>query len=150
LIEYLGLFAAALLSATLLPGFSEITFSALMAAGHDPMTLWLWAVSGNTLGGAVNWLLGRYLLRFRKRRWFPVSPRQLERAEAWYARYGIWSLLGAWLPVVGDPLTLIAGIMRIRFVPFLLLTAIGKGARYAALAGLVSYLNGLLPAIIGA
>ena len=91
------------------------------------------ATFGNTLGAAVNWGLGRFLLHFRDRRWFPADRPALDRAQRWFQRYGVWSMLLAWLPVVGDALTIVAGIMRVRFVVFVALVAIGKGARYAAL-----------------
>jgi membrane protein YqaA with SNARE-associated domain len=134
---YLGLFASAFLAATILPAYSEILFAALLKAGHPPLALWTWATVGNTLGSAVNWLLGRYLLHFQDRRWFPFRPDRLGRAQRWYQRYGVWSLLLAWLPVGGDALTFIAGMMRVNFFVFLGLTMVGKGARYAMLLGLL-------------
>jgi len=130
---YLSLFFSALLAATLVPAYSELMFAALVGAGYDPLALWVWASVGNTLGSAVNWLLGRYLLRFQQRRWFPFKAHNLERAQAWFQRYGVWSLLLAWLPVGGDALTFVAGVMRVRLTVFLVLTAIGKGSRYAIL-----------------
>jgi membrane protein YqaA with SNARE-associated domain len=84
----------------------------------------------------VNWCLGRFLLRFKEKPWFPTSKGQLERAQNWYRRYGRWSLLGSWLPVVGDPLTVVAGVMREPLVPFLVLVTIAKGTRYLVLAAL--------------
>jgi len=134
---YLGLFGSAFLAATLLPAYSEILFAALLRAGHDPLLLWAWATAGNTLGSAVNWMLGRYLLHFQDRRWFPFKTENVGPAQRWFQRYGVWSLLFAWLPIGGDALTFIAGMMRVHFVAFLVLTAIGKGARYAILLGLV-------------
>ncbi len=134
----LGLFLVSFLAATLLPAYSEVMFAGLQAAGYDPWALWSWATAGNTLGAAVNWALGRYLLRFQERPWFPFKPGTLMRAQGWFQRYGVWSLLMAWAPVGGDALTFVAGVMRVRFPVFLLLTAIGKGARYAILLGLVS------------
>jgi len=130
---YLSLFLSALLAATLVPAYSELMFAALVNAGHDPFALWLWATAGNTLGSALNWMLGRYLLRFQERRWFPFRKQNLERAQEWFQHYGVWSLLMAWLPVGGDALTFVAGVMRVRFPVFLVLTAIGKGGRYAIL-----------------
>jgi membrane protein YqaA with SNARE-associated domain len=135
---YLALFLVAFLAATLLPAYSEVLFAGLLAAGYDPLALWLWATAGNTLGAAVNWVLGRYLLHFQDRRWFPFKPGSLGRAQRWFQRYGVWSLLLAWAPVGGDALTFIAGFLRVRFDLFLLLTAIGKGLRYAIVLGLVA------------
>jgi membrane protein YqaA with SNARE-associated domain len=80
----------------------------------------------------VNWLLGRYLIHFRHRRWFPVKPALLDRATAWYQTWGFWSLLLAWAPFIGDPLTLVAGILRENFWVFLALVTLGKAARYIA------------------
>ncbi|MBN2886630.1 MAG: DedA family protein, partial [Chromatiaceae bacterium] len=134
---YLGLFAVAFIAATLLPFYSEVALAALLAAGHDPWALWAWATAGNTLGAVVNWALGRWLIGTRARRWLPLKPNQLALAQGWYRRWGLWSLLLAWMPVGGDALTLLAGLMRAPFWAFLLLTAIGKGARYALVLGLV-------------
>jgi membrane protein YqaA with SNARE-associated domain len=137
---YLGLFVSAFLAATLVPFYSEILFTGLIAAGYDPLALWLWASAGNTLGSAVNWALGRYLLAFQDRRWFPFKTDNLGAAQRWFQKYGVWSLLMAWLPVGGDALTFIAGIMRVNFAVFLVLTAIGKSTRYAILLGMLGAL----------
>ncbi|MCE6952035.1 DedA family protein [Cereibacter sphaeroides] len=121
-------------SATLLPGSSEAALLALLAAGHPVGPLVLVATVGNVAGSLVNWGFGRYLMRFRDRRWFPVSGATLARAERGYRRYGLWSLLFAWVPVVGDPLTVAAGALRVGFLPFLLLVGAGKAGRYLVLA----------------
>ena len=134
---YLGLFGLAFLAATILPVSSEVMLAGLLAAGHDPWALWLWASAGNTLGAAVNWLLGRYLLHFQDRRWFPFPAGTLERYQHWFQRFGTWSLLLAWLPLVGDALTFIAGVMKVRFPVFIVLTGLGKSTRYAFLVGLM-------------
>lgn len=128
---YIGLFVAALLAATVLPGYSEVLFAGLVVKGYDPLLLWLVASAGNTLGSVVNWAAARFFLRYRDRRWFPVSTNNLERAQAWFQRYGTWSLLMAWAPVGGDALTVVAGLMRVGFWKFLVLVGIGKSARYA-------------------
>jgi len=132
-VGYIILFLSALGAATILPLSSEIVFVGMLEQGFVPFLVWLVATVGNSLGAAVNWILGRYLTRFETRRWFPFKPESLHRAQAWFQKYGVWSLLFAWLPIGGDALTFIAGIMRVRFSLFLLLTAIGKGARYAVL-----------------
>ena len=137
MIAYLGLFGSAFAAATILPMQSEaVLVGLLLTATHPVSSLVFVATLGNVLGAVVNWYLGRYLLHFQKYRWFPASDEQLARAGDWYRRYGRWSLLGSWLPIVGDPLTVIAGLMREPIVPFLLLVTIAKGGRYLILAGM--------------
>ncbi|RLU11108.1 hypothetical protein CS078_06640 [Pseudomonas prosekii] len=132
---YIGLFLAAFGAATLLPLQSEALLVGLLLSNN----YWLWsllavATLGNVLGSLVNWWLGRGIERFRERRWFPVSPKHLETARKHYQRYGHWSLLLSWLPIIGDPLTLVAGVMREPLGRFLLIVTLAKGARYAVLA----------------
>ncbi len=134
--SYLLLFLSAFAAATLLPLSSELVFLALLQEGYNPLWIWLSASAGNTLGSALNWLIGRYLTRFEDRRWFPFKPEGLQRSQAWFQKYGVWSLLLAWMPVVGDALTFIAGVMRINFGLFFLLTAIGKSTRYGVILAL--------------
>ena len=110
----MGLFLAAFGAATLLPLQSEAVLVGLLLSDR----YWLWsllavATLGNVLGSLLNWWLGRAIERFRERRWFPVSPRHLERARHHYQRYGHWSLLLSWLPVIGDPLTVAAGVLAL-------------------------------------
>ena len=129
-----GLFLAALIAATLLPAQSEAVLVALLLDGGDPVLLVAVATAGNVLGSLVNWWLGLQVQRFQGRRWFPVSPARLERAQAWYRRYGRWSLLLSWAPVIGDPITLAAGVMREPLRVFLPLVFIAKAMRYIVLA----------------
>lgn len=135
---YLGLFFVAFVAATLLPAQSEAALAALIVQGHSLWLLLAAATLGNVLGSCVNWWLGRELLRFGERRWFPLKPAQLARAQAWYARYGRWSLLLSWVPVIGDPLTLAAGAMREPLRMFVPLVALAKFARYLAVAAIAS------------
>jgi len=136
---YTGLFLSAFLAATLVPAYSEILFAGLVAAGYDPLALWLWASAGNTLGSAVNWGLGRYLLHFQDRRWFPFKEKNLETTQRWFQKFGVWSLLMAWMPIGGDALTFVAGIMRVRFGVFIVLTGMGKATRYGILLIMLQY-----------
>ena len=135
MIGYAGLFLSALVAATLLPMQSEaVLVGLLLGGGHSVALLLLVATLGNVLGSVINWGLGRYVTRFRDRRWFPATAAQMARAEGWYRHYGRWSLLGAWLPVVGDPLTVVAGVLREPFWVFLALVTLAKGGRYLVLA----------------
>ncbi len=132
LTAYFGLFAASFIAATLLPAQSELLLAALVAAGrHDVAALLLVATLGNVLGSTFNWALGRFLSARRDHRWFPVPPRALARAEGWYDRWGSWTLLLSWVPIVGDPLTLAAGIFRTPIVRFVAIVTVAKAARYA-------------------
>ncbi len=129
------MFLAALVAATLIPAQSEAVLVALiLSASQPPWLLVTVATFGNVLGSAINWAIGRFAIRFADRRWFPVSQPALDRASAWYGRWGHWSLLGAWLPVVGDPLTLAAGLLREPFWRFAMIVTLAKGGRYLALA----------------
>jgi membrane protein YqaA with SNARE-associated domain len=130
ILGYSILFLSAFGAATILPLSSEIAFIGMLEAGYDPIWVWLVATAGNSLGAAINWILGRFLTRFETHRWFPFKPDSLRRSQLWFHKYGVWSLLFAWLPIVGDALTFIAGVMRVRFELFFILTALGKGARY--------------------
>ncbi|ROL83545.1 YqaA family protein [Pseudomonas chlororaphis] len=131
----LGLFLAAFGAATLLPLQSEAVLVGLLLNGQHPVWLLLAvATLGNVLGSLVNWWLGQRLEHYKDRRWFPVGPRHLQRARGHYQRYGHWSLLLSWLPIIGDPLTLVAGIMGEPLKRFLLVVILAKGARYGVLA----------------
>jgi membrane protein YqaA with SNARE-associated domain len=129
----IGVFLSAFFAATLLPFSSEIVLSAFYGARNgDAVTLWLVASTGNVLGALVNWALGRYLLHWQDRKWFPFKANQIQSAELWFHRYGVWTLLMAWVPVVGDPLTFVAGFLRVKVWLFLILVTIGKAGRYMA------------------
>ena len=141
---FAALFAAAFLAATLIPAQSEFLLAYLLASGeHDWLLLLIVATAGNVLGSVLNWFLGRSIERYRERRWFPVKPEALDRAKRGYARWGKWSLLLSWVPIIGDPLTLVAGLLRTRFLTFVTLVLIAKGGRYAAIAwGVAAATNG--------
>lgn len=135
LASYFGLFASALVAATILPMQSEAVLVGLLIADAQPEWALVTVASlGNVLGSVINWLLGRQVERFRDRRWFPASEATLERSKAWYARYGRWSLLLSWAPVIGDPLTVVAGVLREPLWSFLLLVTLAKVGRYVVLA----------------
>lgn len=139
LASYLLLFASAFLAATVLPFYSEVTLFLLLREGESPTLLLIVATLGNTLGSVVNWILGRYLLHYVDRPWFYFSKDQIARGQRWFQRRGMWSLLFAWLPLGGDVLTLIAGIMRVPLRYFVILVGVGKGLRYLAVIFLTQH-----------
>ncbi|HQS47255.1 MAG: hypothetical protein B7Y12_00720 [Rhizobiales bacterium 24-66-13] len=133
---YAGLFLVAFGAATILPLQSEAVLVGLLLSDRSPLPLIAVASVGNVLGSVVNWVIGRGIETFRHKRWFPVSEGVLDRAQRWYRRYGKWSLLLSWAPVIGDPLTVVAGILREPLPIFLLLVTVAKVGRYIVVATL--------------
>ena len=128
---YLSLFAISFLAATILPFSSELTLAGLIATSdYDNLLLLIAASFVNILGSVVNWALGSYSRNLTTKKWFPFKETQIERSSKWCRKFGKWSLLFAWVPVLGDPLTLVAGILRVKFIDFIILVAIGKVSRY--------------------
>ena len=136
---YLSLFAISFLAATILPFSSELTLVGLIAtSNYDNLLLLIVASFGNTLGSVVNWALGFYSRNLTTKKWFPFKEIQIEKSSQWFSKFGKWSLLFAWLPFIGDPLTLVAGLLRVRFLDFLILVMIGKISRYLVIFYLLS------------
>ena len=128
---YLSLFAISFLAATILPFSSELTLAGLIATSNfDNLLLLIVASFGNILGSVVNWVLGFYSRNLTTKKWFPFKDKQIENSSKWFSKFGKWSLLFAWVPIIGDPLTLVAGLLRVRFLYFIILVAIGKVSRY--------------------
>lgn len=124
-------FVSAFGAATLLPLQSEaVLLATLSQHQHAAWLLIFFASLGNVLGSCVNWYLGLKIERFKDKKWFPVSEKNLSKAEETYKKYGYWSLLLSWLPIIGDPITLIAGLLKENFVRFLLMVSIAKIGRY--------------------
>ena len=119
------------LSATIFPLSSELTLVGLLRAGNYSSFLLISTASlGNILGSVFNWSLGFYLLKHMNKKWFPFRESQINQTSNWFKKFGVWSLLFAWVPIVGDPLTFVAGILKINFLLFLILVAVGKISRY--------------------
>ncbi len=132
---YGGLFFSALAAATILPMQSEaVLVSLLLVDSYPAWALISIASLGNVLGSVINWILGRGIEHYRDCRWFPADAAALQRAQQWYRRYGRWSLLLSWVPIIGDPITVIAGVLREPFFTFLALVAVAKVGRYLVLA----------------
>ncbi|ODU49376.1 MAG: hypothetical protein ABS92_05995 [Thiobacillus sp. SCN 63-374] len=130
------LFGSALLSSTLFPGGSEALLLYRLHQGADPFVSVAVATAGNVLGSLITYGMGRFGRR-AVQRGSEKTERRMARAERWFLRYGRPSLLLAWLPLIGDPLCLVAGVLRVGVGSFLLLVTLGKLARYAALAWLM-------------
>ncbi len=129
----MGMFLSAFLAATILPLSSELVLSALYKSGFSSVVLLSLASVGNVLGSLVNYELGYKFGKSLSLKWLRLSERAFERATAFFAKWGRWSLLLSWVPVVGDPLTLAAGVLKTNKWFFLATVGISKTARYAAL-----------------
>jgi membrane protein YqaA with SNARE-associated domain len=136
-VEYLVLFFSALIASTFFPMGSEVVLIALLDEGHDVFFLWLIATCGNTLGSCINYAIGYWASGYIINKY--QDTRSWQQGQRLYNRYGVWSLLLAWLPIIGDPITLIAGLAQTNFKLFVLLVTLGKGARYAVLIALTQW-----------
>lgn len=135
LAAYAGLFGAAFMAATILPSSSEVVLVGVLSTEKYPVAALLIVASiGNILGAILNYYLGRGIECYRDRKWFPVTDQSLARAQRWYNKWGRWSLLLSWVPLCGDALTVVAGVMRERLAVFILLVGAAKTLRYIAVA----------------
>lgn len=133
---YASLFLMSFLASTLLPLGSEWLLVMMLVSGYDPLSTVTVATVGNYLGAVVTYLIGILGGSWLIEKVMRVSPQQLERATNYYQRFGVYSLLFSWLPIIGDPLCLAGGALRINFGIFSLLVAVGKLLRYAATAAI--------------
>ena len=127
--SYFSLFLTSFASATLLPGGSEALFIYLLSEHLSPTLLLAIATLGNTLGSFVNYILGKYATDFALSKGY-MKEKHLIKASSVFEKYGAWSLLFSWLPIIGDPLTFVAGIVRYSWWKFLMIVGFAKFARY--------------------
>ena len=128
---YSSLFISSFLSSTILPGHSEITLTTLiLLEKYSQFLLIFFASFANILGSVINWYLGFYITKFVNKSWFLFKEKQLDKASLWYSKYGKWSLFFSWVPIIGDPLTIVAGIFRVPLVIFITIVSISKVLRY--------------------
>ena len=128
---YASLFISSFLSSTILPGHSEIILTAFIFLKKYPIIdLIFFASIGNISGSILNWCIGYFLTNLKDRKWFPINKSQLTRASSWFLKYGKWTLFLSWVPIIGDPLTIIAGIFRIPIYTFILIISLAKTMRY--------------------
>ena len=132
---YVSLFISSFLSSTILPGHSEITLTTfILLKKYSQFLLIFFASLGNILGSIINWYLGFYITKFINKSWFPFTKEQLNKVSLWYLKYGKWSLLFSWVPFIGDPLTIVAGMFRVPLVIFIIIVSISKILRYIFVA----------------
>lgn len=146
--ELIILFSSAFLAATMIPAQSELILVGLLGLGHhSKILLFFVATVGNVLGSLMNWVIGIYLMKLKDKKWFPLKKlakeSALEKAKNLYQKWGVWSLLLAWVPIIGDPLTVVAGVFRTNVWLFLTLVTIGKATRYIVVLGLTHEISRL-------
>ena len=142
LFSYFQLSLISFLAATILPFSSEVVLTTMyLSNSFEPYFLLIFASIGNIMGSITNWYLGKKITLFQSRKWFPVTPDQLERSRKYFQKYGLWSLLLAWVPIIGDPLTLLAGVLKVRFGIFFVLVSISKISRYVFILYLASFVG---------
>ena len=128
---YASLFISSFLSSTILPGHSEIILTAFIFLKKYPIiNLIFFASIGNILGSILNWCIGYFLTNLKDWKWFPINKSQLTRVSSWFLKYGKWTLFLSWVPIIGDPLTIIAGIFRVPIYTFILIVSLAKTMRY--------------------
>ncbi len=138
-LAYVNLTIISFLAATILPFSSEIILSAMILSKEYQLILLLFFASlGNICGSIINWYLGKKILIFEKRKWFPTTSNQLIRSQKIFNKYGLWSILLAWVPIIGDPITVLAGILKVSFFKFIILVTLSKVSRYIFLIYLLN------------
>jgi membrane protein YqaA with SNARE-associated domain len=137
---YITLFTVSFLAATLLPLGSEALLLYDISQNYSLTLLWIFAAVGNTLGSMVNYWLGLKGEAYLEKKGH-VSVEKMEKARTFFGKYGGWTLLLSWVPIIGDPLTFIAGVLRYDFKWFSLIVFVSKGLRYAVIIFLVSSLS---------
>ena len=131
--------------ATIVPFGSEAYFGSLLLSNkYNAILLLFFSSLGNVLGSVFNWICGYYATYFMKKKWFPISQKRINRAKLFFVKYGKWSLLLSWVPIIGDPITFVAGTLRFSFLPFLLLVSIGKIGRYVVIFLLIHNFQNIL------
>jgi len=141
ILSYFKLFLISFLAATVLPLSSEIVLTTMLLTNlFEKSLLLVFASLGNILGSVLNWYLGKKLNLYKDKKWFPVSAERLKKSQYYFNKYGLWSLLIAWVPIIGDPITLLAGVLNVRLSIFLFLVSISKISRYVFILYLSSYL----------
>jgi|TARA_B110000902_G_C13954245_1_gene454814 membrane protein YqaA with SNARE-associated domain len=139
MVTYLSILFISFLAATILPFSSELVLASLLNVDkYNSFVLIATASLGNILGSVFNWLLGFYLFKYINKKWFTFKESQINNASKRFEKFGVWSLLFAWVPIIGDPLTFVAGILKVNLLLFLVLVAVGKISRYLFVYAMIS------------
>ena len=131
-----ALFILSFLAATMLPLGSEWLLVALLIQKHEPLLTVIVATTGNYIGACTSYALGIYGGDFLIKKLLRIGDSERVKAERFFGRFGFWALLFSWMPVIGDPLCLAGGVLKIPFMKFSILVASGKALRYSAVAWL--------------
>lgn len=133
--QLLLVFIAGAISASILPGTTEVAMATAIGAFKlAPIPVIAAATAGSVAGSGVQWAIGRFLASYRDHRRFPLKAADYDKYAAWFQRYGVWALIMSWLPGVGDVLTLVGGLFRTPFWLSMVLVGLAKGARFALFA----------------
>ena len=134
-LNLLGLFLSAFLAATLIPAQSELGLGYLILyTDYSVVMLIMIASFGNTCGAIINWIIGRGIANSVMRLEKIQQSSNYSKITFWYQRFGQWTLLLSWVPIVGDPITIIAGTLKMPFKNFLFIVALAKTTRYLVVA----------------
>ena len=136
---YFGVFLVSFIASTLVPFSNEVVVAAMPALGYDIWLTAVWATAGGYLGSLVNYFVGQRGTDFIFSRWISIKPERWEQAEKIFNRWGNWALFFVWLPVVGDPLALVAGAFNIDWRLFSFWVISGKFLRFIVLLGIVNW-----------
>jgi len=128
-VAYFFLFFISFAAATLLPGGSEAYLLYLRSQDFSPFYLLAIATIGNTLGSFVNYILGKYAYDWSLKKGY-IKILHVTKAKTYFDKYGFIALLFSWLPVIGDPLTFVAGVLRYKLSFFFVLVVLSKFTRY--------------------
>ena len=139
ILAYANLIIVSFLAATILPFSSEIFLSVMLLSKKYELVLLLFFASfGNICGSIINWYLGKKILIFKNKKWFPVNSNQLNKSQKIFNKYGSWSILFTWIPVIGDPITVLSGVLNVSFLKFVILVTASKVSRYIFLIYLIN------------
>ena len=130
---YFTLFIVSLLAATLLPLGSEALLLYDLSLGYNTFLLLLFATLGNTIGSVINYFLGYKGVDFLIKQKY-LNQKQLQKATNIFEKYGAYSLLISWMPIIGDPITFVAGVLKYEFRKFVILVFVAKGVRYVVVS----------------